>query len=608
MINQISQVIKFTWPKKPLPWGAILFFAVSASLLAVILFAILGYQILYLNRVYPGVSISGVRVDGLTHAELVAAVNTQTAGYLSRPIIIQAGDKRWSFTAQELGLWVDAGATADQAFQIGRRGHLFADMFTHLSMIFTARNVEPVFLFDTGVTTQALQVIRDVIDRPPGDAELVIHSAVDVELVPAQLGKRLHVNGTLPLIEAAVLDDDKQPVVAITQQIIPAKTDEVVEPVYQQLKHLLSRSLIFKYVTDTGAGEWELEPATVGTLLNIIETSDADGKPKLALEPNKDKVMIHLDKFAKAIEQPAVDAQLRFNEDNEELIVLQPSQNGRRLDIEAAYEQTVTAVTGGAQVIMLPVLDVRPAIPSDDLESLGIETLVSEATSYFTGSSERRMHNIALATSKFDGIVLPPGQIFSFNHHLGEVNEEAGYDESLVIFGDRTAVGLGGGICQVSTTAFRSAFFGGFEIVERWAHGYRVSWYEINSSVGLDATVYTPYVDFKFRNDTDHFLLIQTATDKKAGTATFKIFGTPTNREVIVSEPEIANVVKHGPPIYEEDPDLPDGVTKQVDWAIDGMDVSVTRVVKEDDKVIHRDEIFSPYKPWRAVYKVGIRN
>jgi vancomycin resistance protein YoaR len=159
----------------------------------------------------------------------------------------------------------------------------------------------------------------------------------------------------------------------------------------------------------------------------------------------------------------------------------------------------------------------------------------------------------------------------------------------------------------VSTTAFRSALFGGFEIVERWAHGYRVSWYEINSKVGLDATIYTPDVDFKFRNDTEHFLLIQTETDQEAGTLTFKFFGTPTDREVIISEPEITDQVKHGLPLYEKDPNLPDGFIKQVDWAQDGMDVKVTRVVKEGDKIIHQDEFRSHYQPWQAVYKVGTR-
>jgi vancomycin resistance protein YoaR len=202
-------------------------------------------------------------------------------------------------------------------------------------------------------------------------------------------------------------------------------------------------------------------------------------------------------------------------------------------------------------------------------------------------------------------VVVPPGQIFSFNQHLGPVTAEAGFDESAVIFGDRTAVGIGGGVCQVSTTAFRAAFFGGFELIERWAHGYRVSWYEIGSTVGLDATIYTPNVDFKFRNDSGHYLLIQTKTDVGAGTLTFRFYGTPTNREVIVSEPVITNQVKHGPPIYEETPTLPKGIIKQVDWAKDGLDVTITRLVKQGDTILYEDKIISHYQPWQAVYQVG---
>jgi vancomycin resistance protein YoaR len=215
------------------------------------------------------------------------------------------------------------------------------------------------------------------------------------------------------------------------------------------------------------------------------------------------------------------------------------------------------------------------------------------------------MHNIALAASKFHGVVIPPGEVFSFNQHLGEVSKENGFDESLIIYGNRTTVGIGGGVCQVSTTAFRTAFFGGFELIERWAHGYRVSWYETNSGPGLDATIYTPEVDLKFRNDTGHYLLIQTETDLQAGTLTFRFYGTNSGREVIVSEPELTNIVKHGPPVYEKDPTLPKGITKQIDWPKDGLDVTVTRTVKAGDVIIHEDVIESHYRPWRAVYKVG---
>jgi vancomycin resistance protein YoaR len=238
-------------------------------------------------------------------------------------------------------------------------------------------------------------------------------------------------------------------------------------------------------------------------------------------------------------------------------------------------------------------------------EQLGIKELVSSATSYFKGSSTERMQNIQVSASKFHGLVIPPGEVFSFNQHLGDVTAENGFVESLIIQGDRTAVGVGGGVCQVSTTAFRSAFFGGFEIVERWAHGYRVGWYETGSSPGLDATIYSPNVDFKFRNDTNSYILIQTDTDLTAGTITFNFYGASPNRTVTISEPLESNKVPHGPDIYQEDASLEPDEVKQVDWAQDGVDITIYRTVLEGDKVIHKDTLFSRYRPWQNIYKVG---
>jgi len=592
--------------KRPGLWIPVTFFLITGGLLATIIFVLLGYQIWYLNRGYPGVWVAGVDVGGMTKPEIMAAVSQQTATYLNRPITIKAGGKSWTFTGRELGLRVDITATASQAYQVGRQGNLVVDTLTQFSLLTQPRRVEPVILYDSGPTDQILQQLTTIVNYPPQNAELIIHAAANVELVPAQRGQRLHIGATRPLIEAAIFSDTPQPVQAFTQEVIPALTDADVEPVYRQVKKLLSEPLVFKFSTDTDAAEWRLEPDTVAGMLNVVETVGPDGKLGLALELDKEKLAPHFEEFARVINQEPSDARLRFNEETGKLEVLQLSRMGRTLDVEAAYSAVTAAVeNGGSNIIELPIILTPPAVPSDDIDSLGIKELVSESTSYFKGSSQGRMKNIALSASKFDGVVVPPGQIFSFNEHLGPVTAEEGYDESLIIFGDRTTVGIGGGVCQVSTTAFRTAFFGGFELVERWAHGYRVGWYETNSQPGLDATIYTPDVDLKFRNDSDHYLLIQTETDLEAGTLTFKFFGTPTNRDVIVSEPEITNVEKHGPPIYEETPKLPKGITKQVDWAKDGMDVTVTRVVKEGDTIIHEDEIVSRYKPWRAVYQVG---
>jgi hypothetical protein len=163
--------------------------------------------------------------------------------------------------------------------------------------------------------------------------------------------------------------------------------------------------------------------------------------------------------------------------------------------------------------------------------------------------------------------------------------------------------GIGGGVCQVSTTVFRAAFWGGFPIVERYAHGYVVSWYE--PPRGLDATIYTPSVDFRFRNDTEHFLLVKPEVDADAGRVTFTLYGTKVDRTVEMEGPEISNLTKPDPPVYEEDASLAEGVIKQVDWAKDGQDVVITRHILYGDGTVVDQNFVSKYRPWQAVYKYG---
>jgi vancomycin resistance protein YoaR len=210
-----------------------------------------------------------------------------------------------------------------------------------------------------------------------------------------------------------------------------------------------------------------------------------------------------------------------------------------------------------------------------------------------------------VAASKFHGIIIEPGATFSFNQFLGDVSVEEGYEEALIIYDGRTIKGVGGGVCQVSTTALRAAFQAGFPVVERWPHAYRVSWYEKGFGPGLDATVFAPLVDFKFTNDTAFHLLIETYTNVTDGILVFKFYSTSDGRKVTISPPEVSNVTPHGPDIYEPDPTLPPGAMQQVDWAVDGADVIVRRLVERDGQVLYQDSLFTRYQPWQAVFKVG---
>lgn len=603
----MDQAQNLPLPKRISLWLPMMAVALLGGALVVAVFVILAFQLLYLDRVYPGITIAGIDVGSKTRAGVAEAIAGLSHEKMRRPLTIHIENNQWTFTGQELGVRLDVDATTTAAFQLGRQGNLFRDMLTQLALLRAPQNVPPLIRYEADATGKILQQLAAVVDYPPQNAGVTIHPDGTVEMTPSRRGQRLHIGATQALIEPALLADAPAApqVTAFVQQVLPPIDTADVAAVEQQARQFLNGPLYFTLTVDDTPARWSLAPDQLAPMLSVVETPDAQGKPQLSLHLDSTQLQPYLAALTGTINTTATNATLAFDEEANQLQILQPSRDGRVLDVPAAIQRVEAALTGGDRNIDLPVQIIEPAISSKKPEELGIIGLVSESTSYFKGSSAGRMKNIALSASKFDGVILQPDEVFSFNKFLGPITKEEGYDESLIIFGDRTTLDVGGGVCQVSTTAFRAAFFGGLPIVERWAHAYRVGWYETNSEVGLDATIYTPEVDLKFRNDTGHFLLIHTETDLEAATVTFKFFGAPTHREVIVGKPLIENITSPPPPAYEMVDTLPPGQKKQIDWASDGMDVTITRTVKIDDTVLYKDRIISEYHPWQAVYQVG---
>jgi vancomycin resistance protein YoaR len=167
-------------------------------------------------------------------------------------------------------------------------------------------------------------------------------------------------------------------------------------------------------------------------------------------------------------------------------------------------------------------------------------------------------------------------------------------------------LGDGGGVCQVSTTFFRALLSAGLPIVERHAHAYRVGYYEENGyPPGIDATVFVPSVDLKFLNDTGHYILVQSKIDLDNLYLEFDLYGTSDGRTVSMTTPVVTNQVAPPPDLYQDDPTLPAGQIKQTDFAAWGADVSFTRTVTRNGKVIISDKYISNYQPWQAIYLRG---
>ena len=222
--------------------------------------------------------------------------------------------------------------------------------------------------------------------------------------------------------------------------------------------------------------------------------------------------------------------------ENGKVSVFTLSQQGIELDREksVAILASHLARKEASDTLDLPYIRKNPEIRMDSIDNLGITSLIGEGRSNFRGSPKNRIFNIKVATNRFNGTLIKPGEEFSFVKILGEVDGEHGYLPELVIKKDKTEPEFGGGICQVSTTAFRAAIYGGLEITARRNHAYPVSYY---NPQGMDATVYVPRPDLRFVNNTPGHILIQTEI---VGTELiFRFFGTSDGRKTDVIGPTI---------------------------------------------------------------------
>ena len=238
---------------------------------------------------------------------------------------------------------------------------------------------------------------------------------------------------------------------------------------------------------------------------------------------------------------------------------------------------------------------------------MGIKELIGVGHSLFYHSIQSRIFNINLAASRLNGVLVAPDEVFSFDKALGDVSAFTGYQQAYVIQNGRTVLGDGGGVCQVSTTFFRALLNAGLQIVERHAHAYRVGYYEQDSPPGIDATIFVPSVDLKFKNDTGHYILIQSQVDLDNLALTFELYGTKDGRQVTMTTPVVTSQTPPPPDLYQDDPTLPKGEIKQTDFTAWGANVYFTRTVTKNGKVIIYDKFVSNYQPWQAVYLRGTK-
>jgi vancomycin resistance protein YoaR len=571
------------------------------GLLAGLAIFTLGIRLAYSGRALPGVTAAGVSLAGRNQAEIETAMAQALTYPETGLILLTDGQNLWPARPIELGVVIDIPAMARRALAVGREGSLPERFRAQWDAWARGVALPPVVLFNEQVADAYLQIVALQIDRPEVEASLTVNG-LEVEAHPGQIGRRLDIPATLQKLEPAVGRLYDADVVLAVEETPPLVLDTSAQAAVAQA--ILSQPLTLT-VEDTGP--WTLDPPTLASMLRFNRVTDNGGsRYQVGLDPNQ--LAAYLEPLAPGLERRPENARFIFNDDTRQLDLLREAIIGRSLDIPATIQTVNDGLNAGQHQIGLVFQTTDPAVGSDATAAeLGITENVVAVSTYFAGSSPGRIQNIQTASAAFHGLLLAPGETLSMAEVLGDISLETGYAEALIILGNRTIQGVGGGVCQVSTTLFRAAFFGGYQIDERHPHAYLVGYYQQgphSPGPGLDATVFAPLVDFRFTNDSPYWLLMETYI--YGNQLLWKFYSTSDGRLPVdwtTSGP--MNVVEHPEALYRENPDLDEGEIKQVDYSADGMDLTVTRTVTRGGDVIHSDTFRTHYMPWRAIYEYG---
>jgi len=334
--------------------------------------------------------------------------------------------------------------------------------------------------------------------------------------------------------------------------------------VAEWFKEKSSLSYTANYASEIENGNFCIYKKSLICELFFSHRKETNFKKKVFVTLDTDLVKKSITNLAKKINKDPTNSRLKVEDGKVALFTL--SEKGLKLDETKSFELIFNLLKNNIinQELELPYQEIDPVVTAESVNDMGIETLIGEGHSNFRGSPKNRVFNINVATERFDGIIIEPGEEFSFVQVLGEVDGEHGYLPELVIKKDKTEPEFGGGICQVSTTAFRAAIYSGLEITARRNHAYPVGYY---NPQGMDSTVYIPKPDLRFKNDTPGHILIQT---KIIGTELiFQFYGTSDGRKTTVI----------GPTILEKNPD-------------GSMKTTFTQKINDKDDNLIREDIF----------------
>jgi vancomycin resistance protein YoaR len=579
----------------------------AMALVALAAGGLVAWDASYASRILPGVRVGTVDLGGMDRAAASAAI-VAAYPYGQGRLVLRTPDGDKAITYASVGRQPDVNAMVDDAMAAGRTGSVPERAIGEVRQALDGTSIAPRATFDEAALRAAVAGALTGLPRDPVDATITM-TADGAVTTPAQPGRMVDSSAVSDAAVAALRGTEVPAEVAIpvTTADVPAGRDDEAVAIARIRASRVAAPVILTW----GSKRWTIPAGTVRGWMRF--TDGPDGGPVPAVDTSQ--VAAALAPAAKAVAVPAGDATLLRSRGGK-VVGVSSSHDGRALDADAtvgliAAELEARSAGSPPTPVAVVVVPVAPKLTTEQArQAAPLLTMMGTWTTWFP-ISERNFFgaNIWRPAQLIDGTVLAPGRTFDWWNAIWPVTTARGFGPGGVIKSDHTdpTGALGGGMCSSSTTLFNAALRAGLQMGARSNHRYYITRYPL----GLDATVSVSggsRQTMTFTNDTGHPILIRAFRIRGTGGrgyVRYEIWGVPDGRTVSLSKPSVSNVSTATTNTVTVTT-LPHGVRKQVEYPSNGMDVSVTRVVRNaSGAVIHRDVYATHYVLWNGRIEVG---
>lgn len=505
-------------------------------------------------------------------------------------------------------LFFDDVATTEKALNIGRNKQGWRNFLTYLSSFFYRREIAPVWQFKQANLADGLKIAFADILKNPRSARFTIAfpeaNTLQIDIVPEEKGFIFDNQQALKDLQERIEDFSLKPIFLKNFLIEPELKTSDLEPLKPTI------ALIFGQKEKTLAWQDKKWPISRELLSSWLEARrGASGQSEIIL--NEPLIQKFFDDLAAQVEGKPQKGVFELNNEKNRATFFSPPSPGEKILREenlALFNKILLdpqSTDSSPTELALLTQKTWPTEQNDLAIQYGIREFLGQGKTNFQGSPPNRVKNIKRGAELLNNLLIKPSEEFSLLANLRPFTEANGYFKELVIKAAerKTVPEVGGGLCQIGTTSFRVALNAGLPITMRQNHSYRVSYYE--PPVGMDATIYDPWPDFKFINNTPDYLLLTTSV--KGNYLTFELWGTSDNRRTEISTPVIYNVTSPPEKKIIETMELKPGQTKCTEKAHKGSDASfVYKIIYADGKIDIK-EFKSHYIPWQEVCLLGVK-